>query len=148
MITQVVYLKDYDWLLKVFYEVDREDSDVILNELDQIDCDPKAFYALADQLENGNLNTGFTYTDSSMHVTFIIISKTTCAAEFQNTFDHEKGHAAIHIAKYYDLDFESEKFQYLQGEIGKRLFTVARRFLCDHCRVNFINYGKIKMKFY
>ena len=51
------------------------------------------------------------------------------------------------IAKYYDLDFESEKFQYLQGEIGKRLFTVARRFLCDHCRVNFINYGKIKMKF-
>ena len=56
MITQVVYLKDYDWLLKVFYEVDREDSDVILNELDQIDCDPKAFYALADQLENGNLN--------------------------------------------------------------------------------------------
>ena len=82
MITQVVYLKDYDWLLKVFYEVDREDSDVILNELDQIDCDSEAFYALADQLENGNLNTGFTYTDSSMHVTFIIISKTTCAAEF------------------------------------------------------------------
>lgn len=148
MITQVVYLEKYDWLVKAFYEVEPEDSDIILDELDSIDCDPTAFYALADQLEAGNLNTGFTYTDSSMHVTFIVISKTTCAAEFQNTFDHEKGHAAVHIAKYYDMNLEDEEFQYLQGEIGKKLFEVAKRFMCDHCRVNFYNYGKIKMKFY
>ena len=147
MIVQVVYLEEYDWLLKVFYDVTREDSDVILNELDQIDCEPGAFFALAEKLEEGKLNTGFTYTDSSMHVTFIVISETTCASEFQNTFDHEKGHAAMHIAKYKKINLESEDFQYLQGEIGKQLFTAAKYFLCDHCRVNFINYGKLKIKF-
>lgn len=134
MIVQVVYLEKYDWLLKVYYEVETKDQDIILNELDSIDCSPKAFYSLADQLESGHLNTGFTYTDNQLRVTFIIISKTTSASEFQNTFDHEKGHAAIHIANALHLDLTGESFQYLQGDIGKELFRGARRFLCDNCR--------------
>ena len=82
MIVQCCYLDDYDWLLKVFYEVDQNDSDLILKELDEIDCDPVAFYKLADLMESQALNFGFTYTDDSMRVTFIIIGKTTCASEF------------------------------------------------------------------
>lgn len=138
MIVQVVYLEDYDWLLKVYYDVRTEDTDLILNELDDIDCEPNAFYSLAEQLENDPVNCGFTYTDNSMHVTFIVISKTTSRSEFQNTFDHEKGHAAVHIAKFLNFSLEGEKFQYLQGEIGKQLFKGARRFLCDECNVKSI----------
>lgn len=107
----------------------------VLNELDDIDCEPNAFYSLAEQLENDPVNCGFTYTDNSMHVTFIVISKTTSRSEFQNTFDHEKGHAAVHIATSLNFSLEGEKFQYLQGEIGKQLFKGARRFLCDECTV-------------
>lgn len=114
MIIQVVYLERYDWLIKVFYDVDSSNADQILNELDKIDCDPIAFYSLADQLEEDDRNIGFTYTDNYMRVTFIVISKTTCSAEFQNTLDHEKGHAAVHIAKELGINLESEQFQYLQ----------------------------------
>lgn len=148
MTVQVVYLKDYDWLIKVFYEVTTDDSDVILSELDDIDCPSDIYYNAADMLEVGDFDTGFTYTSSFYRTSFIIMMQSSCADEFQNTFDHEKGHAAHHIASELDLDKAGEEIQYLQGEIGKEMFKVAKRFMCDHCRVNIVNYGKVKMKFY
>lgn len=146
MITQCCYLDKYDWLIKVFYEVKSEDIEIILNELDDMDCDPISFYKLADLFEDDPVNSGFTYTDTSKHVTFIILSKTTCAAEFQSSLDHEKGHCAVHIAEYFNLDLLGEDYQYLQGEIGRQTFLVAKRFLCDNCRISFNNYRQIKMK--
>lgn len=32
------------------------------------------------------------------------------------------------------IDPYSEKYQYLAGEVGKRMFKVAKKFLCDHCK--------------
>ena len=66
-------------------------------------------------------------------------SQDTSASEFQNTFDHEKGHLAMHIANALNIDLLGEEFQYLTGEIGQKMFLVARRFLCDHCRVQLDN---------
>lgn len=148
MVVQIVYLEDYDWLIKVFYEVSSDDADIILNELDDIDCPSDIYYNAADMLEVGDFDTGFTYTSSFYRTSFIIMMQSSCADEFQNTFDHEKGHAAHHIASELDLDKAGEEIQYLQGEIGKEMFKVAKRFMCDHCRVNIVNYGKVKMKFY
>lgn len=148
MVTQIVYLKKYDWLIKVFYEVTSDDTDVILKELDSIDCPSEIYYSAAEMLEGNYLDTGFTYTSSFYQVSFIIMMQSSCADEFQNTFDHEKGHAAHHIASELGLDKAGEEIQYLQGEIGQEMFKVAKQFMCDHCRTNIVNYGKIKMKFY
>ena len=148
MVTQIVYLEKYDWLIKVFYEVTSDDTDIILKELDDIDCPTEIYYSAAEMLEGGYFDTGFTYTSSFYQVSFIIMMQSSCADEFQNTFDHEKGHAAHHIASELGLDKAGEEIQYLQGEIGKEMFKVAKRFMCDHCRTNIVNYGKIKMKFY
>lgn len=148
MIAQVIYLEKYDWLIKAFYEASVDDADVILEELDSIDCEPYAFYEAAEMLECGYFDTGFTYTTPDLRVTFIVMMESSCADEFQNTLDHEKGHATQHIGYELDLDYEGEEIQYLQGEIGREMFKVAKQFMCDHCRTNIVNYGKIKMKFY
>lgn len=148
MITQLVYLPDYDWLIKVFYEASYKDADIILKELDDIDCESDIYYSAAEMLDNDYMDTGFTYTNSYMRVTFLVMMQSSCADEFQNTFDHEKGHAAQHIGAELRLDPEGESIQYLQGEIGREMFKVAKQFMCDHCRTNIVNYGKIKMKFY
>jgi hypothetical protein len=63
MKTQIVYLDNYDWLIKVFYLVEDPFIEGILGELDSIDCEPDAFYRAAEMLENDELNSGFTYTD-------------------------------------------------------------------------------------
>jgi hypothetical protein len=39
MIIQVIYLEDYDWLIKVYYAVTTYYSDEILDELESIGCE-------------------------------------------------------------------------------------------------------------
>ena len=146
MKTQIVYLKDYDWLIKVFYLIENPSIDSILDELDAIDCEPDAFYRAKDILKNNVINTGFTYTDEEKRVTIMVIGIANSSAEFFNTFVHEIGHATIHIANYFGIDFYSEELQYLQGEIALQMFEEAKEFMCDHCRINFYNYGKMKIK--
>ena len=147
MITQLIYLEKYDWLIKIFYHTTPEDSDIILKELDDIDCEPDAFYKAAEILESGEINTGCTYTDQEMHVSFIIINKTISAKEFLNTMSHEVTHVSQHIAEYYMLNPKSEEVAYLVGNIIQQMYDVAKDFLCDHCRgTYFYNYGKIKVK--
>lgn len=65
----------------------------------------------------------------------IVIGLTSSTSEFQNTFDHEKGHLAMHICETDNIDPFSEEYQYLTGEIGQAMFRVAKNFLCVHCRV-------------
>lgn len=85
-------------------------------------------------LRNGDYNTGFTYSNIKNRYSVIVIGLTTCPEEFQNTFDHEKGHLAMHICSALDIDPFSEEYQYLTGAIGQEMFKIAKRFLCEHCR--------------
>ena len=44
------------------------------------------------------------------------------------------------------LDYEGEEIQYLQGEIGREMFKVAKRFMCDNCRIDIDRYEKLKLR--
>lgn len=80
------------------------------------------------------MNIGLTFSSFSHRYSVVVLGITSSADEFQNTFDHEKGHLAMHIAKSLHIDLQGEEFQYLTGEIGQKMFKVAKRFLCDYCR--------------
>lgn len=134
MILQELYLPKYNWSIKVYYAVDGYYSDEILEELLDYRPTVKEYNSVKDLMENYEYNTGFTFTDYHKRKSLIVIGLTTSPEEFQDTFDHEKGHLAVHIAKYYGIDPYEEKFQYLAGEIGKKLFPVAKKFMCKHCR--------------
>ena len=82
----------------------------------------------------GNGNIGLTYSSLKHRCSIVVIGITTSAAEFQNTFDHEKGHLVMHISSACKIDPFSEKYQYLAGEVGQKMFRIAKRFLCDECR--------------
>lgn len=79
-------------------------------------------------------NSGCTVSDMENRHSVIVITRTSDAAEFNNTYDHEKGHLAMHICEADKINPFSEKYQYLVGEIGQKMFVAARHFLCDHCR--------------
>lgn len=80
------------------------------------------------------VNSGLTYSNFKNRSSVIVIGLTSSAAQFQNTFDHEKGHLAMHICGFLNIDPFGEEFQYLVGEIGQNMFLVAKTFLCDRCR--------------
>lgn len=134
MIIQEIYLPEYRWKAKVYYAVNSYYADEILKELLEYNPTVKEYNKVMNAMYEYEYNTGFTFTDYDNKQSLVIIGLTTSPSEFQNTFDHEKGHLAMHIAQYYNIDPYGEKYQYLTGDIGKKLFRVARKFLCRHCR--------------
>lgn len=134
MIIQEIYLPEYRWRIKVYYAVSSYYANEILKELLEYNPTVKEYNKVMYAMYNYEYNIGFTFTDYDSKQSLVIIGLTTSPSEFQNTFDHEKGHLAMHIAQYYNIDPYGEKYQYLTGDIGKKLFRVARKFLCSHCR--------------
>lgn len=84
--------------------------------------------------EECEYNIGITYSNFKHKCSIVVIGLTTSAEEFQNTFDHEKGHLAMHISSALKIKPYGEEYQYLTGEIGQSMFKIAKRFLCDDCR--------------
>lgn len=134
MIVQDIYLEDYDWSIRVYYAVHEYFISNILIDLLDIDCDEESFFRIKGLMETGKDNIGFTYTNTEMGASLMLIGKTDSSDEFQDTFDHEKGHLVMHISSALGIDPYSEDHQYLAGEVGKRMFKVAKKFLCDHCK--------------
>ena len=134
VLVQEFYLEDFYWTVKVFYVVDSIPLDYILDELSQFGCSKADLDAAELLLENNSKDRGLTYSNNTERESIIIIGKTSCPAEFQHTFDHEKIHLAMHIGQYFRIDPYSEDLAYLVGDIGLAMFPVAKRFLCEHCR--------------
>ena len=116
----------------MYYAVDTYYMDEILDELENIGCT----YAdtIEEDLTINPYNNGLTYSNLRARTSLIVIGLTKTPDEFQNTYDHEKGHLAMHIAENDEIDVFDEEFQYLVGEIGKQTFPVAKKFMCEHCR--------------
>lgn len=134
MIVQDIYLEDYDWSIRVYYALHEYFISNILIDLLDIDCDEESFFRIKRLMETGKDNVGFTYTNTEMRASLMLIGKTDSSEEFQDTFDHEKGHLVMHISSALNIDPYGEDYQYLAGEVGKRMFKVAKNFLCDHCK--------------
>ena len=134
MIVQDFILPEYRWRVRVYYAVTTYWTDEIMRELARIGCRGEELRRAYRSLASGDLDTGLTYSNRRTHESVVVIGLTSSAAEFQNSLDHEKGHLVKHISLAFGLDPYGEEQQYLSGEIGQRMFPVARRFLCEHCR--------------
>lgn len=134
MIRQRILLRGWDWGVTVCYETGPEDAGRILLDLDRLGAGRAEMRRAERNLREGLPNTGLTFTSPGLRESLTVISRTTSAAQFQDTLDHEKGHLAMHIGKAIGLDPYGEELQYLSGEIGRQMFPVAKRFLCDACR--------------
>ena len=130
MIIQDVYLEDWDWHVTVYYAVDTYYIEDILSEIKALGADTHNIIS-TEELISKWYDVGLTYSNLKSKRSVLLIGISTCPAEFQNTFDHEKGHLAMHIAERYNIDLYGEEFQYLTGEIGRAMYPVAKTFLCN-----------------
>lgn len=134
MIKQNIYLSNWDWYITVFYAIDTFYLSDIIGELEEIGCSERKLEDIEVSLATEQYNIGLTYSNLKGRCSVVVIGLTSSPAEFQNTFDHEKGHLAMHISETDGIDPFSEKYQYLTGEIGQAMFPIAKKFLCEHCR--------------
>lgn len=87
------------------------------------------------------MNTGLTYSNPRYRESVMVIALTSSPEEFQNSFDHEKGHLVKHISQAFGIDPYGEEEQYLSGDIGQLMFPVAKQFLCEHCRTKLTSHA-------
>lgn len=132
ILAQEFYLDEFYWNVKVFYVIDNGAAEFVLEELEEMGCSDEDLEAAEYVLNSKNM--GLTYSNVGDGESIIVISETTCPAEFQNTYDHEKLHLAMHIAKEFHIDPFSEDLAYLVGKIGFNMFQVAKKLMCEHCR--------------
>ena len=118
----------------MFYVIDLIPIDFITEELYGIGCDKQDIDDAINVLGNNEDNRGITFSNDNERESIIVIGETSCPAQFSNSFDHEKLHLTMHIARVDNIDPFSEELAYLAGEIGFQTFPVAKRFLCEHCR--------------
>jgi len=138
MIVQDFILEKYDWHVRVYYAVSSYWIRSIVSDLEHIGCRGKNLERSYESLEKGDLNTGITYSNLRLGETVMVISLASSPQEFLNSWMHEMRHLSRHIEQAYDIDPYGEEAAYLAGSIGQKMFGIAKKFLCEHCRHEFI----------
>lgn len=134
MIRQLLDLYDWDWRAYVYYVVDKCDTEEIMRCMLLAGASKKELSEALRTLSGDAVNCGITYTDTASRRSVVVIGQAESAEEFASTYDHEKGHLAMHIAEALGLNIYGEEYQYLTGEIGRQMFRVGKQFMCDCCR--------------
>lgn len=130
MVVQSIYLDGYDWFIKIFYNVDL--IWFVVDELEAIGASNKF---QKEAIRNLCIeDNGLIYSDIKHRCSIIALTPASSTSEFQNTLDHEKSHLALHIANSLSINVNSEEFNYLFGEIGEKMYEIAKLFLCEDCR--------------
>lgn len=131
MIKARVYLKEYDWTIYAHFAVDKTNIEEIFDKLIQYGSSYHQAQDACAVIEEDKPNYGITYSNHILKTTILVISKSTSAKEFIDTFVHEVSHIQRHIIKTYHLDSDSEQVCYMIGTIAKRLYTKCSRLFCD-----------------
>lgn len=136
MIVQDIYLPKYEWHVRVYYAVTTYWAERIIADMEDIGCSGERLYRAYRSLLKGDLNTGLTYSDFAGHNSVMVISLTSTPAQFLNSWLHEMRHLSRHIEQACGISPYGEEAAYLAGDIGQRMFPVAKKFICEHCRKN------------
>lgn len=133
MTVQRVFLDDWRWTVIVCYNAVAEDTGTILDLMDEAEIPFDKIEAAERILSNFQPDSGLTASSSKSRSSVCVIGRASSVFEFQNTYDHEKGHVTMHIAKALGIDPFGEELQYLAGDIGRKTYPVARMYLCAGC---------------
>lgn len=133
MTVQRVSLDGWRWTVVFCYDATAYDTDTVLDLMDEANISADKIEAAERILSDIQSNTGLTASSFNSRTTVSVIGRASSVFEFQNTYDHEKGHVTMHIAKALGIDPFGEELQYLAGDIGRKTYPVARMYLCAGC---------------
>lgn len=134
MIRQMIYDKDADWRVRVYYVVTRPNAEEIMTQLERIGCKGRNMEAAWENLASGKLDTGLTYSNAESRESVVVIAKTSTALEFLQSLTHEFGHLACHIAEHYGIPLDGEEVRYICDGLLERTWPISKDLLCDCCR--------------
>ena len=114
----------YNWKVTILYGTTCDDIKFIIKTLKEINC-PKYYINRAlDNLEECKLDSGLTYSNTSLKSSVIIINKTSSFAQLINTISHEYFHLICHISNVLEIEDE-EELANLNGNLNMRSYNIV-----------------------
>ena len=123
MVTQYINLGNNDWGIVVYYGTSKENFDEVYDTLIRFGC-PKKDARKAARTVTDFLNTGLTFTNTDVKMSFVCVSDATSADEFVNTAIHEAKHVQSHVCEYYNIEEDEETAAYTIGYIVQRMYKM------------------------
>ena len=125
-----LYLPRYGWRIELFTDFECEDSDVVLQSLENIDCSDELLRTAMVHLWQCEKNTGLTYTSIPYRTSVAVVYKTTSRKEFVNTLSHECAHICAHITKSFLIKLTEEEFCEMVGDLMAQTTSILFEVLC------------------
>lgn len=136
MIRTTLYIKKYDWVVHCYFAVTCYYAHEIIAMMSRLGASERNLVDAWSSMCDGQLNGGITYSNSRRRESVMVTELTTSAREFMDSFVHETGHLATHIALEDDIPLDGEEVRYIQGDISRALFPMCHALLCDECRAH------------
>jgi hypothetical protein len=113
------------WAVILAYDVAVTDLDELASWLDALGCGRKDIEK-ACKIALG-VNNGFTYTNSDLRMSLVVISDASDKSQWWDTLVHEIDHVQSAICDYYDVPLGGEAAAWTQGYIMRKIINM----LCD-----------------
>ena len=139
MVTQNIYVRDIGWSIRCYFDTTSEDAEEILDELWYLGCDVLTYRKAERNLLSGKKDTGLCYSNYARRETIFVISQTSSALEFINSWVHEMRHLIAHVTDVCKFKPLGENIAYFSGEVARQMFPKIKHFICDCCRSKQLN---------
>ena len=132
MIERFFHIKKYDWNVTIYYNATCDDAEEILNILNFFEINKSLKKEVGGILYRCLPNVGFTYTNTFLKETVIVIGQASSFDEFLNTLTHENMHSVMHITESYNISPYSEEPCYLLGELIQHEAGIIKKIVCNN----------------
>ncbi len=131
MIRQLIYIKEYDWLVHCYFATHSKDAPEILYNIDRIGISEEKYQQAEEHLYRSGYNSGITFSNIEQRASVMVFSHTTSAKQMLNTFAHELRHLADDIVLASGIPTRGEQVAYLTGDIAMTLAANLLQIVCD-----------------
>lgn len=133
MIRATLYIRKYDWIVHCYFALDCYYAHEIVSQMARIGANERQWADAWNSMVSENLNGGLTYSNFRRRESVLVTELTSSPEEFLNTYVHEIGHLATHIAQADGIDLKGEEVRYLEGELAMALYPKCKRLMCCKC---------------
>lgn len=131
MIGSYFTISKYDWKVKVFYNIKKQDIGLCIKELNKLTHKKRFHKECYNTLYTNKTDRAYIYTSYIKHESVIFIGVPSSTGELMDTITHEANHLKSHIATYYDLNEKDEEVCYIIGNIIKKMSKEFISLICD-----------------
>lgn len=131
MTSNTIYLRPYDWILRVFFDVKPQHVYHVIPAMEDSAISSRIIKRATSLIRSGNRNYGFAATNSEIKETVIVIGECTSREEFLNTLEHEIRHLVDDIAECYNITKSGEEVGYITGTVNTLLTQNIDRYFCE-----------------